>query len=150
LVITSRGNSHLSKEVKPLGSVYMPYVKGVSEKFKRIGNRYNISTIFRTEHTLKGSLMGSRPERHPQQTAQCVYSIAYECGRSCIRETVRPLAVRPHEHRHNFKDSLLEKSKLARHVDEEGHRVIWMKLGFWKLKAIAGAGDTRNRPLWCA
>jgi hypothetical protein len=35
----------------PLGYVYIPYVKGVSEKFKRIGNRYNVRTIFRMKHS---------------------------------------------------------------------------------------------------
>jgi hypothetical protein len=69
-VINSKGSSRLNEEQKPLGSVYMPYVKGVSEKFKRIGNRYNIRTIFKTKHTLRSSLMKTRPERDPQQTAQ--------------------------------------------------------------------------------
>jgi hypothetical protein len=36
------------KEEKPLASVYIPYVKGVSEKFKRKANQYNIKTIFKT------------------------------------------------------------------------------------------------------
>jgi hypothetical protein len=75
--------------------VYVPYVKGVSEKFKRLGNRYNIRTIFRTEHALKGSLMGTRPERHREQTAQCVYSIAYECCRN-YRQTSSRVAVQSH------------------------------------------------------
>jgi hypothetical protein len=43
-VINSKGISRLNEEQKPLGSVYIPYVKGVSEKFKCIGNRYNIRT----------------------------------------------------------------------------------------------------------
>jgi hypothetical protein len=30
-----------------MGSVYIPYVKGVSEKFKRIGIRYNFRMIFK-------------------------------------------------------------------------------------------------------
>jgi hypothetical protein len=51
-VINSKGSIHLNKEQKPLGSVYIPYVKGISEKFKCTGNRY-IMTIFRTKHTLK-------------------------------------------------------------------------------------------------
>jgi hypothetical protein len=55
------------KEQKPLDSVCIPYVKGVSEKFKRIGNPYNIRTIFKTEHTLRSSLTKTRPERDPQQ-----------------------------------------------------------------------------------
>jgi hypothetical protein len=37
-VINSKGSSTPSKEVKPLSSVYIPYVKGVSEKLKCTGN----------------------------------------------------------------------------------------------------------------
>jgi hypothetical protein len=80
-VINSKGSSHPNTEENPLGSVYIPYVKGVSEKFKRIGNRYNIRTIFKTKHKLRSSLMKTRPERELQQTARCVYSIPCECGK---------------------------------------------------------------------
>jgi hypothetical protein len=69
--------------------------------------------------------MRTRPERDPQQTAQCVYSIPCECGRSYIGETGRLLAVQLHEHRHNLKEGLLEKLKLAQHAYEESHRVSW-------------------------
>jgi hypothetical protein len=86
---------------------------GVSEKFKLIGNRYNIQMIFETEHTLRRSLIKTRPERGPQQTAQCAYNIPCKCGRKYIGETGRPLAVRLREHRHNLKESLLEKSKFV-------------------------------------
>jgi predicted GIY-YIG superfamily endonuclease len=53
--------------------------------------------------------MKTRPGRDPQQTAQCVYSIPSERGRSYIGETGRPLAVRLREHRHNLQQGLLEK-----------------------------------------
>jgi hypothetical protein len=36
--INSKGSGRLNEEQKPLGSEYIPYVKGVSEKFKRIGD----------------------------------------------------------------------------------------------------------------
>jgi hypothetical protein len=121
-VINSKGSSRLNKEQKPLGSVYIPYVKGVSETFKRTGNRCNIRTIFKTKHNLSSSLMKTRPEREPVQMAQWIYSIPCECGRSYTGETGRPLAVRLREHRHNLKDGLLEKSKLAYHAHEEN---IW-------------------------
>jgi hypothetical protein len=53
-VINSKGSSRPNKEEKPVGSVYIPHVKGVSEMFKHIANRYNnIRTIFKTKHTLK-------------------------------------------------------------------------------------------------
>jgi predicted GIY-YIG superfamily endonuclease len=67
--------------------------------------------------------MKTRKERDPQQAAQCVYSIPCECGRSYIGETGRPLAVRLREHKHNFKEGLLEKSKFAQHA-YEGARIL--------------------------
>jgi hypothetical protein len=69
--------------------------------------------------------MRTRLERYPQQTAQCVCSIPCEFGRGYIGETGRPLAMRLREHRHNIKEGLLEKSKLAQHAYKEGHRVGW-------------------------
>jgi hypothetical protein len=52
-VTNSKGSSRrLSKEEKPLGSVYIWSVEGVLENFGCIGNRYNIRMIFRTKHTL--------------------------------------------------------------------------------------------------
>jgi hypothetical protein len=103
----------------------IPYVKGISEKFKRIGNRYNIRTIFKTKHTLRDTLMRTRPMSDPQLTAQCIYNIPCECGRSCVGETGRPLSVRIREHKLNLKNGLLEKSKLAQHGFEEDHQVSW-------------------------
>jgi hypothetical protein len=69
--------------------------------------------------------MKTRLEIVPQQMAQCIHSIPCECGRSYNGETDRPLAVRLREHRHNLYQGLLEKSKLAQHAYEEGHRVDW-------------------------
>jgi predicted GIY-YIG superfamily endonuclease len=100
-------------------------VKSVSEKFKSTRNRYNIWTLFKTKHTLRSSLMKDKLERDLQWTAQCIYYIPCECGRSYIGETGRPLAMRLSEHKHSLKEDFLEKSKLAQHAYEEGHRVGW-------------------------
>jgi hypothetical protein len=128
---------------KSLWALYVPCVKGVSEKFKRIANRYNIVAIFK--YCFRDSFMKTKPERDPQLTAQCVYSIPCEYGRSYAYKTGRPLAVRLLEPMHNLKDGLLETSKLAQHAYEEGHG---MELGFWKLKVTAGIESTRNRTIW--
>jgi hypothetical protein len=122
LVVRSKGSSHQKKEEKPLGSVSIPYVKGVSENFKCIGNQYNIRTVFITKHTLCSSLVRTRPKRDPQQTAHCVCSIPCECGRCYIGETGRPLSVRIREHRNNIKVGLLDKSKVAQHASEDAQR----------------------------
>jgi hypothetical protein len=110
----------------------------------------SISGILETEHCLRCSLMKTRLERDPLQTAQRIYSIPCECGRSCIGETGRPLAVWLRDQRHNVQQSLLEKSELAQHVYKERHRAGWDEARIWKLKVTAGIGNTRNRPIWDA
>jgi predicted GIY-YIG superfamily endonuclease len=69
--------------------------------------------------------MRTRPKRDTRRTTQCVYSIPCECGRTYNGETGRLLSARLREHRHNLKEGHLEKSKLAQHAFEEGHRVDW-------------------------
>jgi hypothetical protein len=59
------GKKRLRNDVKPIGSVVILYVKGISDKFKRIGNRY-IRTIFKTKYTLRNTLMGTRPKSDPK------------------------------------------------------------------------------------
>jgi hypothetical protein len=76
------------------GTVVILYVKDTSEKFRCIGNRFHLRTIFRTNHTLRGRLMKTGPVRDAQQTKQCVYSIHCDCGRCYSGETSRPLEVR--------------------------------------------------------
>jgi hypothetical protein len=76
-------------------------------------------TIFKTKHTLRISVIKTRPERSPQQMAQDICSIPCECDRRYNGETGRPLAVRFR------KQSFLEKSKLSKLAYEEGHTVGW-------------------------
>jgi hypothetical protein len=78
---------------KSSGLCVIPYVKGVSEKFKWIGNRYNIRTFFTIKNTLRISLLETRKEKDRQQMAQFIHSIPYGCGRNYTGETGRPLAV---------------------------------------------------------
>jgi hypothetical protein len=74
--------------------VVIPYVKGVSEKFRLIGNRFNVRIILKTKHALCGTLMKTGPLGDPQQMKQYVYSIPCDCGRCYIGETGRLLDVR--------------------------------------------------------
>jgi hypothetical protein len=91
-------------------------VKGISEKFKCIGDQYNIRMIFKTKYILRSLLMEIRLQRDAQQTTQCKDSISYECSRSYIGETGRPLAMRLHEHIHSLKEGPPENSKIAQHA----------------------------------
>jgi hypothetical protein len=95
--------------------VVIPYVKGTSERFRHIGNRFHLRTIFKT----------NGPVRDAQQTKQCVYSIPCDCGRCYIGATSRPLQVRIKEHNNNLTQGLLEKSELSQHAYEAGHKICW-------------------------
>jgi hypothetical protein len=107
------------------GTVVIPYVMGTSEKCRHIGNCFNLRPIFKTKHTLHGTLLKTGPVRDAQQMKQCVYSIPRDCGRCYISETSRPLKVCIKEHKYNLTRGLLEKSKPAQHAYEEGHKICW-------------------------
>jgi hypothetical protein len=87
-----------------------------------ISNRLNPRNIFKTIHTLHGTLMKTGPVRYAQQTNQCV---SCDCGRCYISETSRPLEVRIKEHKYNLTKGLLEKSKYAQHAYKKGHNLCW-------------------------
>jgi hypothetical protein len=70
-------------------------------------------------------------------TPLCIYSIPCERGRSYISETSRPLVPRLREHKHNLQQGLLEKSKLAQHAYEEGHRVGWDEVRILEIESIS-------------
>jgi hypothetical protein len=133
----SKSSNRPSNEAEPLGSVHIPHVTGVSEKSKRMGNAIHHQEGLQATRIPRSSLMRTR-----QQTAQCI------CGRSYTGETGRPLAVRLRKQTHNLKDDLLETSKLVQHAYEQGHRVVWMKPRFWRLKATAHIENTMNRHRW--
>jgi hypothetical protein len=65
----------------------IPYVKGISEKFRCTGNHFNVRTILKTKHILCGTLMKTGPARDAQQTKQCALNIPCDCGRCYIGET---------------------------------------------------------------
>jgi hypothetical protein len=89
-------------------TVIIPYVKGVSEKFRRTGNHFYVRIIFKTKHTLRGTLMKTGPVRDAQQTKQCVYSIPCDCGSCYIGKISKPLEVRIKEHYYNLAQDLLQ------------------------------------------
>jgi hypothetical protein len=80
-----------------------------------VRNHYNIRTLFKTEHTLRSFITRTRPETNLQEMA-CVCSIPCECGRNYTGETGRPLTMHLREHRHNLREGLIEKFKLAQHA----------------------------------
>jgi hypothetical protein len=59
------------------------------------------------------------------QFSYSIYAGRSDCDRCYIGETSRPLKVRIKEHKYSLTQGLLEKSKLAPHAYEEGHKICW-------------------------
>ena len=60
-----------TNKVMPLGSMFIPYVKGSSEKL----NHYNIRTIFKMQCNQRSLLLRSRLEMNPHLMEYCVCGI---------------------------------------------------------------------------
>jgi hypothetical protein len=52
------------------GTVIIPYVKGITDKLRHIGNHFNVRIIFKTEHVLCGTLTKTGLVRDAQQRRQ--------------------------------------------------------------------------------
>jgi hypothetical protein len=69
--------------------------------------------------------MRTRPIRVPQNIANCVNSIAFDCGRSYTGEKRRPLVVKLRENKQNLEEGNLERSKVVQHAFGENHHIVW-------------------------
>jgi hypothetical protein len=61
----------------------------------------------------------------PSAEQHCIIKFPCDCGRCHISKTIRPLKVCIKEHKYNLTQILLEKSKLAQHGYEAGHKICW-------------------------
>jgi hypothetical protein len=84
--------------------------------------------------------MKTGPDIDVQQKKQFVYNILCDGGWCYIIETSRPLEVCIKEHGYNLTQGFLEKSKLAQHVYEDGHKICWKEA-----KVLQVEPNTTNR-----
>jgi hypothetical protein len=82
--------------------IITPYVKSISVKFRCTGNHFCVRNIFKTNHTLHGTMIKTGPLRDAQQMKQCVYNIPCHCDRCYSGKTSRPLDVCIKEYKHNL------------------------------------------------
>jgi hypothetical protein len=94
----SRSNS--PSDIVHQGMIIILCVKGISKKFRCVGNYFNIRAIFKTKDTLHGLLMKTGPVRDVQRVKLCVYNTPCDCSRYYINETSRHLEVHVEEHKY--------------------------------------------------
>ncbi|XP_050519056.1 uncharacterized protein LOC126893147 [Diabrotica virgifera virgifera] len=101
-----------------------PYVKCLSEKLKRIENKYNILSTFETTNT-STILSKTKPNNTQERLNNCSYKISCECHNFCVGGTATPLSVRINEHKTYIKNRDLDKSQICKHAWDNEHRPRW-------------------------
>jgi hypothetical protein len=132
------GNGRSSTDRTYFGMVIFPYIGGIFEKFQRIGNRFNIRTVFKTRHgfTLREPLLTSGPDRHIQDAKQCVYSAVCECYSRWERLSGNIDSLR---------SGVIEKSKLVQHSSTEYHHISFKEAKVLQMEQKTCAGNIRKR-----
>jgi hypothetical protein len=105
--------------------IKFPYVKGVSEKIRRICGTYGITPAFKGGPTLRNRL--TRVKGHIQflDRKDVVYGIPCgECDEVYKGETSQPLKKRIAQHKGYIRKSE-ENSALFKHVQRTGHAIDW-------------------------
>ena len=123
LAIKKPPSSVNNEEIK--GSLVIPYVRGTSEKIRRIAKKYGLRTAFHSRNTIGKLLCNTSPKLPKLEIKNVIYSLPCECGVKYFGETSRPLGVRVAEHKKNVKEGKTHISKLAEHVWDTQHKVLW-------------------------
>ena len=106
------------------GVTFMPFIKGVSDKVKRVLNRAGVKTYFSRSAKLR-DILSHPKDPMPKDHAPCVYSIPCSCGEQYIGQTKRPLKTRLSEHQRATRQGKEESSALAEHACNAGHEPQW-------------------------
>ena len=106
--------------------LFIPYIKGVSEKIERICHPLGIQVICKSTNNLRQSLMKVKSTRPDELKKGVVYEVPCtdcECVYN-IGETGRSLEMRLKEHRYavKTKDS---RNGIVVHADTHNHKVNW-------------------------
>ena len=94
-------------------------------KIRPIASKFGIRTVLSQSCTL-GTTLPNQMERSDPLMTSGVYRVPCgECGLAYYGQTMRPIKVRLGEHRTACKYRHLDKSDIARHCEDTGHRINW-------------------------
>ena len=106
------------KEDKNKPLVVIPYVKGTSERIKRILEKRNLDVALRPAQTIRQSIVHPKDSIPTEDKAGVVYQVPCKsCSKCYIGETGRPLKKRISEHK-----AEVEKSLANRHFTRSARR----------------------------
>ena len=115
-----------SEREKPLTSITIPYIQGLSEKIRHALAAHNIRTSFKVFGTLRQHLSRPKDTIDPPMRSGVVYSIpCANCNYTYIGETGCHLSTRIKQHRDAVRKGLTDRSAVAEHVWSLQHSISW-------------------------
>ena len=97
----SRGKDTKEDPAKPM---FIPYVRGVSEKLEKVCTPLGVKTIFRPQKTLRNMLMQVKQKTPMEKKRNVVYEVpCRDCQLTYIGETRRMMKKRMTEHKYAVK-----------------------------------------------
>ncbi|XP_078698375.1 uncharacterized protein LOC144925943 [Branchiostoma floridae x Branchiostoma belcheri] len=107
----------------PSSFAVLPYIKGTTERLKRVFAKHNVSLFSKPGYTLRNPLVSPKDPLDPSEKFGVIYKFVCEhCGETYVGETERSLGERSGEHQKSI-DRKDYKSALSQHQLQTGHRV---------------------------
>ena len=101
--------------------VVIPFVKGVSERLKRVYSKYGASTAFKPHQTIRRMLVAPKDKATTEEKSGVVYRFpCKDCDKVYVGETKRSLGDRVKEH---IAKTPSNQSALAEHRAATGHEL---------------------------
>jgi len=109
---------------KPIGTITIPYIKGVSERIGRILGSADICMAFRTVTTIRSLLVKTKPAMEEHNKKGVIYKVpCHDCNKVYIGETGRKFGTRLNEHKRHRRLLQPDKSAIAEHAIGENHHI---------------------------
>ena len=152
--ITKTKKQTATKEPAPeiKSTAVLPYVKGLSEAFRRCLQQQGIRTVFRSDTTLRSHLARPKDTVDPAKQDGVVYKIPCECGKVYIGETGRSMHERIKEHDRDMRLARTQSSAVSEHSNATGHYPLWDEVKFidrdphWYTRRVKEAIHIRLHP----
>ena len=106
--------------------VSIPYVRGISEKIRRILSSQNIKCAFYSNNTLRKFLSKPKDKIPKDRQNNIVYKIpCKDCPANYIGESKRTFETRSKEHKRAIRNGDVDKNEMAEHCWKNDHTMNW-------------------------
>ena len=105
----------------------LPYIKGVSEPFRRHLQQQGIRIVFKFDTTLRSWLVGPKDPADPNKQDCVVFKIPCTCGKVYSGEIGRPIQERMKENDRDIRLARTQNSAVSEHANGARHKPLWNK-----------------------